>query len=105
MSAESDKLDAYVQQKVFKTMDQKMRIQEKLNENFLFQGLDFQQQSAIIDAMTERKVSPGEFVIRQGRFGFITFITVPSIVFMIQNRSLVSLWSLSLQASRAIACT
>ena len=59
-------MDAYVQKVVPKTLDQQMRILDKLKDNFLFQGLDYEQQKNIIDAMTEKVVAPGDFVIRQG---------------------------------------
>jgi len=41
VSAESDKIDAFEKRIIPKTLDQQVRIQTAIQENFLFQGLDY----------------------------------------------------------------
>jgi cAMP-dependent protein kinase regulator len=75
VSAESDTNAAsFVKTVVPKTMDQKIAIEGELNKCFLFQNMDYQQRSSIIDAMTERKAVAGEYIIRQGESGDFLYI-------------------------------
>jgi hypothetical protein len=66
VSAESDATEQFTAANIFKTPEQQMRILEKLSTNFLFQGLEPAQQRDVIANMTEKLVSPGDYVIREG---------------------------------------
>ncbi|KAI0240224.1 hypothetical protein L0F63_000223, partial [Massospora cicadina] len=57
--------------KVFipKSPEQRMRIETCLSNNFLFKNLDEEQYRDVIDAMSEKRVAPGEDVIVQGGVG------------------------------------
>lgn len=74
MSAESDATEQFTAANIFKTPEQQMRILEKLSTNFLFQGLEPAQQRDVIANMTEKIVSPGDYVIREGENGDSLFL-------------------------------
>jgi len=56
----------YIRRSVPKTADQQSRIIARLGESFLFQGLDGPVTTSLVDVMTERIVTSGEYVIREG---------------------------------------
>lgn len=75
VSAESDNdAGSYVKKVIPKTMDQKIAIEAELGKCFLFQNMDYQQRSQIIESMTERQATPGEYIIRQGESGDYLYI-------------------------------
>ncbi len=66
----------YIHKSVPKTDDQKSRIVAKLGESFLFQGLDGPVTANLVDAMTEKAVTFGEHVIREGNRRPLCFINI-----------------------------
>ncbi|KAI8910536.1 hypothetical protein PhCBS80983_g02664 [Powellomyces hirtus] len=52
-----------------KTDEQKQRIETSIRGNFLFKSLDDDQYIDVVNAMAEKRVSPGEEVIKQGGIG------------------------------------
>ncbi|CAG0885921.1 unnamed protein product [Cyprideis torosa] len=52
-----------------KTDDQRKMLMEAVKRIFLFKALDPSQLSAVVDAMFERQVKRGEYIIRQGEDG------------------------------------
>lgn len=54
---------------VEKTEDQKKRIGDKISKSFMFAHLHEKDKNTVIDAMSEKKVSRGEYVIKQGEDG------------------------------------
>lgn len=52
-----------------KTDDQRKRLSESVQNIFLFRSLDYEQMMEVLDAMFEKKVDAGEYVIRQGDDG------------------------------------
>ncbi|KAJ3071043.1 hypothetical protein HDU98_005894 [Podochytrium sp. JEL0797] len=52
-----------------KTDEQKARIQAAIKNNFLFRSCDEEQYRDVVDAMAEKRVAPGEEVIKQGGVG------------------------------------
>ncbi|KAJ2681686.1 hypothetical protein H4R19_007290, partial [Coemansia spiralis] len=64
----------YKKKFVPKTEAQKARIQEALNNNFLFKNMDEESYRDIIDAMEEKRVEKGQSVIVQGGVGDYFYI-------------------------------
>ncbi|XP_067126020.1 cAMP-dependent protein kinase type II regulatory subunit-like isoform X3 [Centruroides vittatus] len=52
-----------------KTDEQRQRLGEAVRDIFLFRALDEEQMQEVLDAMFERKVQPGDIVIKQGDDG------------------------------------
>ncbi|EDW01745.1 cAMP-dependent protein kinase type II regulatory subunit isoform X1 [Drosophila grimshawi] len=52
-----------------KTDDQRARLVESVKNVLLFRSLEKEQMNQVLDAMFERKVEPGDFIIRQGDDG------------------------------------
>lgn len=52
-----------------KTADQKHHIALRLNQAFMFSALDDKEKESVINAMEEKKVKAGEWVIKQGEDG------------------------------------
>jgi cAMP-dependent protein kinase regulator len=52
-----------------KSEEQKERIKTRLSQAFMFSALDDNEQGIVIDAMEEKVVQPGEYVIKQGESG------------------------------------
>ncbi|KAJ3294636.1 hypothetical protein HK104_003454 [Borealophlyctis nickersoniae] len=59
----------YVKVVIPKTDEQKQRIQQAIQANFLFRSLDEEQFTDVVNALTEKRVSAGEEVIKQGGIG------------------------------------
>lgn len=64
----------YKKKFVPKTNEQKRRIKEALESNFLFKNLDEDSYRDVVDAMEEKKVSKGHSVIEQGGVGDYFYI-------------------------------
>lgn len=71
VSAESmaPSTEEWVKVVIPKTDEQKKRIEKSIMNNFLFKTLDEEQHSDVINAMAEKKVAPGEEIIKQGAVG------------------------------------
>ncbi len=54
---------------VEKSGEAKLRILTRLDQAFMFSALDEKEKSVVVDAMTERKAQPGEFIIQEGEDG------------------------------------
>ncbi|OZJ02956.1 hypothetical protein BZG36_04624 [Bifiguratus adelaidae] len=52
-----------------KSDDQKKRIEESIQNNFLFKNLDEEQYKDVVNAMSEKRVKNGETIIEQGAVG------------------------------------
>ncbi|KAJ3158207.1 hypothetical protein HK101_001391, partial [Irineochytrium annulatum] len=59
----------YVKVVIPKTDEQRSRIQASIKNNFLFRSCDEEQYADVVNAMSEKKVAPGETVIQQGGIG------------------------------------
>lgn len=57
-----------------KSLDIQQKIKERLSNAFMFMSLDPKDLKVVIDAMDEKKVSGGEFVIREGENGDVLYI-------------------------------
>ncbi|KAJ3223927.1 hypothetical protein HK099_000523 [Clydaea vesicula] len=66
--------EAYVKVVIPKTEEQKQRIETSIKNNFLFKSLDEEQYMDVVDAMAEKKVMPGEDVIKQGGVGDFFYV-------------------------------
>ncbi|XP_071454534.1 cAMP-dependent protein kinase type II regulatory subunit [Hetaerina americana] len=70
-----------------KSDEQRLRLADAVKNILLFRELDEEQMQEVLDAMFERKVKPGEYVIKQGDDGdnfyviesgvYITFVELP----------------------------
>lgn len=49
-----------------KSNQQRATLREVLSDSILFKSLEFEQMSEVLDAMFEKKVYPGDYIIRQG---------------------------------------
>lgn len=76
VSAESgaNEFDNYTPPINPKTEDQVERIRQSVNNLFLWRGLAEEQRQEFVDAMTERRVRPGEEIIRQGTRGDFFYV-------------------------------
>ncbi len=63
-----------------KSQEIRDKISKRLKTSFLFQSLNDKDFEIVVDAMEEKKFSPGEFVIKQGEDG--------SELFVVENGSL-----------------
>lgn len=70
----TDKGVEFVKTVIPKSAEQKARIEKSIRTNFLFKNLDDDQYEDVVDAMAEKKVSPGEEVIRQGGIGDFFYV-------------------------------
>ncbi len=52
-----------------KTEEQKERIYDKLNHCFMFSGVELRDRKIIVNAMQEKRLAQGEYIIRQGDDG------------------------------------
>ncbi|KAI8831266.1 cyclic nucleotide-binding-like protein [Chytridium lagenaria] len=57
-----------------KTDEQRSRIDASIRSNFLFRACDEEQYADVVAAMSEKKVAPGEEVIRQGGVGDFFYV-------------------------------
>ncbi|KAJ3085359.1 hypothetical protein HK102_000073 [Quaeritorhiza haematococci] len=57
-----------------KTDDQKKRIEQSIKNNFLFRSLDEEQYADVVNAMSEKRVNPGEDIIKQGGIGDFFYV-------------------------------
>ena len=57
-----------------KSEDQKLRLRESVQQNFLFRNLDEEQAGDVINAMIERSVTVGEQIIKQGDEGDFFYV-------------------------------
>ncbi|KAJ3205661.1 hypothetical protein HDU67_008715 [Dinochytrium kinnereticum] len=57
-----------------KTEEQRSRIDASIRGNFLFRACDEEQYVDVVNAMSEKRVSPGEEVIRQGGVGDFFYV-------------------------------
>lgn len=57
-----------------KSEDAKQRILKRISQAFMFSGLDDKEREIVINAMEEKKFSPGEFVIKQGEEGDVLYV-------------------------------
>jgi CRP-like cAMP-binding protein len=57
-----------------KSAEQRSRIQNAVQNNFLFKNLDEDQYKEVVDAMAEKKVTSGEDVITQGAVGDFFYV-------------------------------
>ena len=61
--------DNYVKVNIPKTDEQRKRIESAISQNFLFKRLEEEQYNDVVNAMSEKRVSAGEEVIKQGGIG------------------------------------
>ena len=66
--------EEYVKVVVPKTEEQRSRIGAAVKNNFLFRNLDEEQYKDVVDAMSEKRLAPGEEVIKQGGVGDYFYI-------------------------------
>ncbi|KAL4439096.1 hypothetical protein ABPG74_008871 [Tetrahymena malaccensis] len=64
-----NKKGSYVPKVVHKEEEQKKRIEHRLMQAFMFQALDEKEREIVVNAMTEVKFSPGDWIIKQGEDG------------------------------------
>jgi cAMP-dependent protein kinase regulator len=64
-----NKKSDFVPRVIPKTEDQKKRITDRLSKAFMFSSLEDREKEITVDAMEERRVSKGEWVIKQGDDG------------------------------------
>lgn len=64
----------YVKTVIPKTEEQRKRIEHSIRNNFLFKSLDEEQYIDVVDAMAEKRVMPGEEVIKQGGIGDFFYV-------------------------------
>ncbi|KAL4489455.1 hypothetical protein ABPG72_002751 [Tetrahymena utriculariae] len=64
-----NKKGSYVPKVVYKEEEQKKRIEHRLMQAFMFQALDEKEREIVVNAMTEVKFSPGDWIIKQGEDG------------------------------------
>lgn len=64
----------YVKTVIPKSEEHKVRIRAAVKGNFLFKALDEEQYVDIINAMSEKKVVPGEVIIQQGGIGDFFYV-------------------------------
>ncbi|CAB4374429.1 unnamed protein product [Rhizophagus irregularis] len=64
----------YVKVVIPKTQEQRKRIENSIENNFLFKNLDEEQYKDVIDAMVEKRVSNHEQIIRQGGIGDFFYV-------------------------------
>ena len=57
-----------------KTEEQKSRISKSIHNNFLFRSCDEEQYTDVVNAMSEKRVSPGDEVIKQGGIGDFFYV-------------------------------
>ena len=69
-----NKATEYVPRVIEKTEEQKTRISDRLSSAFMFEALDDNERNIVINAMEERKASPGDLVIEQGGDGNELFV-------------------------------
>ncbi|KAJ3217095.1 hypothetical protein HK099_005600 [Clydaea vesicula] len=66
--------EAYKKVVIPKSEEQRKRIEIAIKNNFLFKSLDEEQYMDVVDAMAEKKVMPGEEVIKQGGVGDFFYV-------------------------------
>jgi cAMP-dependent protein kinase regulator len=54
-----------------KSVEQRQRLRDSVCHNLLFRTLEAKQIDQVLDAMWEKHVKKGEYIIRQGKFIFI----------------------------------
>jgi cAMP-dependent protein kinase regulator len=64
----------YIKTVIPKTEEQRKRIEHSIRNNFLFKSLDEEQYVDVVDAMAEKRVMPGEDVIKQGGIGDFFYV-------------------------------
>jgi len=64
-----NKKGSFVPKVIQKTQEQKERIQKRLSNAFMFASLEAAERDIVVDSMDEKKVKPGEWVIKQGEEG------------------------------------
>eukprot|EP00842_Homolaphlyctis_polyrhiza_P006098 jgi/Hompol1/648/HPOL_001481-RA len=64
----------YVKVNIPKPEEQRRRIENAIHANFLFKSLDEEQYEDVVNAMAEKRVVPGEEVIKQGGIGDYFYI-------------------------------
>lgn len=75
VSAESIRVDSNDPIPVFtKTPEQLERIKASIKDNFIFRGLDEEQERGAVNAMQERRVEPNEVVVVQGDVGDFFYV-------------------------------
>jgi cAMP-dependent protein kinase regulator len=64
-----NKKGSFVARVIPKTESQKEKIRKRLSQAFMFAALEPKEREIVIDAMEERKIKAGEYVIKQGEDG------------------------------------
>ncbi|KAI8927704.1 cyclic nucleotide-binding-like protein [Entophlyctis helioformis] len=64
----------YVKVDIPKSAEQRKRIESAIHANFLFKSLDEEQYVDVVNAMAEKRVVPGEEVIKQGGIGDFFYV-------------------------------
>lgn len=64
-----NKKKEFIPRIIKKTEEQKARIRKRLQNSFMFEALDMKERVTVIDAMDEKKVKRGEYIIHQGDDG------------------------------------
>ena len=66
--------EAFKAKVIPKSIDIQQKIKERLSNAFMFMSLDPKDLKVVIDAMDEKNVSGGEFVIKEGDNGDVLYI-------------------------------
>ena len=65
---------SFVAKIIEKSDEVKERIQQKLEQSFMFANLDEREKAIVIDAMEERKYNADDVVIKQGDDGDVLYV-------------------------------
>lgn len=91
VSVSAESMDPTAQEKFEKVVFpkselQRTRISKSVSNNFLFKNLDEEQYKDVVDAMVEKTVIPGDWVIRQGQVGDYFYIVETGFLDVYVNR-------------------